>query len=70
MENFIEASAYFVEQGAAIQVSDAADLTRQLARLLRDPVAGERMGQAAMAALTVHQGACERTVALLERLVL
>ena len=70
MENFIEASAYFVERGAAIQVSDAADLTRQLARLLRDPAARERMGQAAMAALVAHQGACERTVALLEQFVL
>ncbi|MDE2058950.1 MAG: 3-deoxy-D-manno-octulosonic acid transferase [candidate division NC10 bacterium] len=70
MENFIEASTYFVEQGAAIQVSDAADLTRQLARLLRDPAARERMGQAAMAALTAHQGACERTVTLLERFLL
>lgn len=70
MGNFIEASAYFVERGAAIQVSDAADLTRQLARLLADPVARERMGQAAMAALRDHQGACERTVVLLERFVL
>lgn len=70
MENFIEASAYFVEQGAAIQVSDAAELTRQLARLLRDPGAREMMGQAAMAALAAHQGACERTATLLERFVL
>jgi len=70
MENFNEASAYFIERGAAIQVSDAADLTRQLARLLRDPSARERMGRAAMAALAAHHGACERTVALLEQLVL
>ena len=70
MENFIEASAYFVERGAAIQVRDAADLTRQLARLLRDPAARARMGQAAMAALAAHQGACERTAALLEQFVL
>lgn len=70
MENFVEASAYFVQRGAAIQVSDAADLVRQLARLLRDPATRETMGQAAMAALSAHQGACERTVALLERFVL
>ena len=70
MENFMEASAYFVERGAAIQVSDAADLTRQLARLLRDPAARERMGQAAMTALAAHQGACVRTAALLEQFVL
>ncbi len=70
MENFIEASAYFVERGAAIQVNDAADLTRQLARLLRDQGAREKMGQAAMVALAAHQGACERTATLLERFVL
>ncbi|MDE2179228.1 MAG: 3-deoxy-D-manno-octulosonic acid transferase [candidate division NC10 bacterium] len=70
MENFMEASAYFVERGAAIQVSDAADLATQLARLLRDPIARERMGQAAMTALAAHQGACERTMTLLERIVL
>lgn len=70
MENFVEASAYFVQRGAAIQVSDAADLVRQLARLLRDPAERETMGQAAMAALAAQQGACERTVALLERFVL
>ncbi|MBZ0158814.1 3-deoxy-D-manno-octulosonic acid transferase [Candidatus Methylomirabilis sp.] len=70
MENFIEASTYFVEQRAAIQVRDAADLTRQLTMLLRDPAAGERMGQTAMTALTAHRGACERTVTLLEKLVL
>ncbi|PTL35996.1 3-deoxy-D-manno-octulosonic acid transferase [Candidatus Methylomirabilis limnetica] len=70
MENFAEASAYLIEWGAAIQVSDAADLTRQLAILLRDPAARESMGQAAMAALAAHHGACERTVALLEKFVL
>jgi 3-deoxy-D-manno-octulosonic-acid transferase len=69
MENFMEASAYFVEQGAAIQVSDVADLTRQLTRLLRDPVAREQMGCAAKAALAAHQGACERTMTLLEQFV-
>ena len=69
MENFMEASAYFVERGAAIQVSDATDLATQLARLLRDPIARERMGQAAMTALAAHQGACERTMTLLERIV-
>lgn len=70
MENFIEASAYFVERGAAIQVNDATDLARQLARLLRDQGAREKMGQAAMVALAAHQGACERTATLLERFVL
>lgn len=69
MENFVEASTYFVRRGAAIQVSDAADVVRQLARLLRDPAARDTMGRAAMAALASHRGACERTVTLLERFV-
>ena len=69
MDNFVEASAYFVQRGAAIQVSDAADLVRQLAGLLRDPAARDTMGRAAMAALAAHQGACERTLSLLERFV-
>lgn len=69
MENFAESSTYFVERGAAIQVGGVADLTGQLARLLRDPAGRDRMGQAALAALAAHQGAGERTVALLERFV-
>lgn len=69
MENFVDASTYFVRRGAAIQVSDAADVVRQLARLLRDPAARDTMGQAAKAALAAHRGACERTVTLLERFV-
>src|SRR5574337_233203 len=69
MENFVEASTYFVRRGAAIQVSDAADVVRQLARLLRDPSARDTMGQAAKEALAAHRGACERTVTLLERFV-
>ncbi|MBZ0168125.1 3-deoxy-D-manno-octulosonic-acid transferase [Candidatus Methylomirabilis lanthanidiphila] len=70
MENFSEASAYFVERGAAIQVNDTTDLVRQVARLLRDPAERAMMGQAALAALAAHRGACERTVTLLERFVL
>ncbi|MBI3779681.1 MAG: 3-deoxy-D-manno-octulosonic acid transferase [candidate division NC10 bacterium] len=69
MDNFAEASALFVECGAALQVNDGEELAGQLARLLRDPSARERMGQAAMEALAAHRGACERTVALLERFV-
>ena len=70
MENFAEASAFFVEHGAAVQVNDAEELARQLARLLRDPAARDRMGKAALEALAAHRGACERTVTLLERLFL
>jgi 3-deoxy-D-manno-octulosonic-acid transferase len=67
MENFAEASGLFLERGAALQVKDAGDLAEQLAGLLRDPAKRDRMGRAAMEALAAHRGACERTVALLER---
>jgi 3-deoxy-D-manno-octulosonic-acid transferase len=69
MENFAEASAFFLERGAGLQVKDAEDLAQQLAALLRDPARRDRMGKAAMEALAAHRGACERTVALLERYV-
>ncbi len=68
MENFAEASEFFVKQGAAIQVTTAEELFRQVARLLRDPVARDRMGRAALEALAAHRGACERTVGLLEQI--
>ena len=69
MENFAEASAYFVECGAALQVKDAEELAESLAALLRDPGRRDRMGKAALEALVAHRGACERTVALLEQYV-
>jgi 3-deoxy-D-manno-octulosonic-acid transferase len=69
MENFAEASAFFVERGAALQVKDTEKLAEQLAGLLRDPAARDRMGRAALEALVAHRGACERTVALLEQYV-
>ncbi len=70
MENFAEASALFLGHEAAIQVNDAEELARQIARLLRDPAARDRMGRAALEAVGAHRGACERTVTLLERFFL
>ncbi|MGH7410222.1 MAG: 3-deoxy-D-manno-octulosonic acid transferase [Candidatus Methylomirabilis sp.] len=67
MENFADASALFLERGAAVQVNNGEDLAMQLARLLGDPIARDRMGRAALEALDSHRGACERTVTLLER---
>ena len=67
MENFADASELFLEGGAAVQVHNGEELTMQLSRLLHDPAARDRMGKAASKALARHRGACERTVALLER---
>jgi 3-deoxy-D-manno-octulosonic-acid transferase len=67
MENFAEASALFLERGAAVQIHGQGQLAQELARLLRDPSARSRMGEAALECLASHRGACERTLALLER---
>jgi 3-deoxy-D-manno-octulosonic-acid transferase len=69
MDNFAEASALFLEREAAVQIHGPDQLAPELARLLRDPSAGSRMGKAALECLAAHRGACERTVALLERYV-
>ena len=63
--NFAEATRLAVEVGAAIQVADVTGLSETLARLLGDPAQQERMGAAARALMAQHQGATERTMALL-----
>ncbi len=63
--NFTEATRLAVEAGAAIQVADVAGLGKTLVRLLGDPAEQERMGTAARALMAQHQGATERTMALL-----
>jgi len=67
MENFADASELFLGRGAAVRITDGEDLAAQLARLLGDPAARDRMGRAALEALDGHRGACERTVTLLDR---
>jgi len=67
MENFAEASALFLEREAAVQIHGPDQLAPEFARLLRDPSARSRLGKAALECLGAHRGACERTVALLER---
>jgi 3-deoxy-D-manno-octulosonic-acid transferase len=63
--NFAEATRLAVEAGAAIQVPDAAGLGEVLADLLRDPARRNRMGEAGRALMRQHQGATQRTLALL-----
>jgi 3-deoxy-D-manno-octulosonic-acid transferase len=69
MENFADASRLFLERGAAVQVGGDEELTGQLRALLGDPAARARMGLAAVEVLSAHRGACQRTLALLERLL-
>jgi 3-deoxy-D-manno-octulosonic-acid transferase len=64
--NFAEAAELAVQAGAAVQVPDAAALTREAGRLLRDPVAAWRMGEAGLAFCAAHRGATARVLALIE----
>jgi len=66
MGNFAEMARLFLEQGAGLQVRDARELGEEIVRLLRDPAAARRMGEAGRAIVDTHRGAGRRTVDLLE----
>jgi 3-deoxy-D-manno-octulosonic-acid transferase len=62
MENFAEISATFLQNQAAIQVSDAAGLVEAVTRLMGDPVERARLGAAARALVEANRGAKVRTL--------
>lgn len=64
--NFSEATERAVEAGAAIRVADAEGLAREAGRLLRDPAAARRMGQAALKFAATHRGATARVLELIK----
>jgi 3-deoxy-D-manno-octulosonic-acid transferase len=64
--NFSEATELALAAGAALQVPDAAALAREAARLLRDPSAAQRMGQAGLAFCAAHRGATQRVLELIQ----
>ena len=66
--NFKDAVVRLLEQGAAVQVPDAAALAAQVGRLLGDARARAALGAAARNLIAAQQGATERTVAALGRL--
>jgi 3-deoxy-D-manno-octulosonic-acid transferase len=63
--NFAEAAELALQAGAAVQVPDAAALAREAARLLRDPSAAQRIGQAGLAFCAAHRGATQRVLELI-----
>lgn len=63
--NFAEATERALEAGAAIRVADAAALAREAARLLGDPAAARRMGEAGLAFCAAHRGATARLLELI-----
>ena len=67
--NFREAAARLVEAGAAIQVGDAMALETTLRRLFADPARRKELGSAAQQFVTSQQGATNRTLTALDRLI-
>ncbi len=64
--NFADAVEAAVRAGAAIQVPDVRALALEAGRLLLDPPAMRRMGEAGVAFCAAHRGALARTLALIE----
>jgi len=58
--NFAESSAQAIDAGAALRVTDANELIAQVARLLSDPGARERMRTSANMFCDAHRGAADR----------
>jgi 3-deoxy-D-manno-octulosonic-acid transferase len=69
MGNFAEMARLFLEQGAGLQVQDAAGLAAGAVRLLADPAEAARMGSAGRRIVATHRGAAQRTLALLEQVL-
>jgi 3-deoxy-D-manno-octulosonic-acid transferase len=68
--NFRDTAARLVQAGAALQVEDEAGLEATVRRLLGDAAERARLGEAARRLVQEQQGATERTVALLDGLLL
>ena len=64
--NFAQATELAVASGAAIQVSDANELSIQLDRLLRDNIATQTMAQAGLRFVKENQGATRLACSLID----
>lgn len=64
--NFSEATDLAVEAGAAVRVTDSAELGAQAALMLSDAALRDRMSSAAAAFAAAHRGATARTLQLIE----
>src|SRR5204863_8353264 len=63
MENFTALVAHLLSQSAAVQVPDAAALSREIRNLLSGTSRRSALGERARAALATHSGATERACA-------
>ena len=68
MENFLALARSLLTQEAAIEVSDANELSARAAELLRNPFVRQRLVENAEQVLAVHRGATERTAELVSSL--
>ncbi|MBU1330265.1 MAG: lipid IV(A) 3-deoxy-D-manno-octulosonic acid transferase [Gammaproteobacteria bacterium] len=67
--NFLDIAAQLREAGALLEVADAEGLAQAVANLWREPEEAERRRQAGLAVLKANQGALERLLAGLRRLL-
>ncbi len=64
MENFSGLAQSLLEQEAALQIADSAELATRCAELLRDPARRRQLVENAGRALAAHRGATQRTAEL------
>ncbi len=69
MDHFAEVAEQFVGQGGGVQIQDAEELTQALTELLRDRARLEERGKIARQIVQDNQGALDRTVALLAKIL-
>lgn len=67
--NFREATDLLVAAGAAVVVTSAAQLGRELVSLIADPALAAKRGEAGGEAVAAHHGAVRRTLELLDGLL-
>jgi 3-deoxy-D-manno-octulosonic-acid transferase len=67
--NFLEIAAQLRDAGALVEVSDAGQLAEQVSGLWADPVRGQTMREAGLGVLKANQGALERLLAGIARLL-
>ncbi|HEX4240693.1 MAG TPA: 3-deoxy-D-manno-octulosonic acid transferase [Steroidobacteraceae bacterium] len=65
--NAREVARLLIDEGAAAEVRDGAQLARTLTGLLEDAAARERMGEAGRRIVELNRGAVERVAVLIER---
>lgn len=64
--NFLDIAEMAVTEGAAVRVTDCAELAAQVVRLHGDPAARQAMSEAGRAFSQAHRGATARVMAMLE----